>query len=411
MKRTTLYLTIGITIALIFGSLSVSGQAYNTITPVPDTNNLDHTNGNKVVPDISNNLHMVFASNGAVIYVTSTDWGATWTAPSTLGTGTTPTIASDDFGNVGVAYSSGNQIFYVYKTSGSGWSSPFQVTSIYGGREPSITGFGNKVYLTWAGNEVYFTSFVTVSPAAAVNPENVTLHVICSTADYRFPSIAAVNSGGSEPVIRVAYYSHLSSCSSPSVGVYVVQRPTGGALTWAGFGTGSYSESYAPASPSVSSVSLAGNRLSGEFYLLHCFLPATGPRGGFWKIGFARGDTTTNTWNRVDYFGGDLTTPVIADVTASANYNGGGPAVGLFKTAYSATTYGAVALKNGSWTGTTPTFSMGIAKSYSGRNPHVVDATFYNPITGENKGINLVYEYAGSGFYELRTDYFNWLIF
>jgi hypothetical protein len=327
-----------------------------------------------------------------------------------LAQGSTPTIASDDFGNIGVAYSTGNQIFYVYRTVSGSWSSPFQITSIYGGREPSITGFGNKMYLTWAGNEVYFTSFVTAIPAVAANPENVTLHVICSTANYRFPSIAVVNSGGSEPVVRVAYYSHLASCSNPSVGVYVVQRPTGGALTWAGFATGSFSEFYSPVNPSVSSVSLAANRLSGEFYLLYCFLPSAGVRG-LWKIGFAHGDTTTNIWNRVDYFGGDLTTPVIADVTAITSYTGGGgTATGLFKTAYSASGYGTVVLKNGSWTGAIPTFSMGLPKSYAGRNPHVIDFSFNDPVTGEYKGINLIYEYSGSGYYELRTDYFNWFL-
>lgn len=413
MKRTTLYLTIGITIALIFGTLSASGQDYNTITETPTTWNLDSTNGNKVVTDPSNNIHMVYSADGFVSYVSSTDSGATWSAPVTLGTGTLPTVASDDFGNIGVAYSSSGGIAYVYKTSG-GWSSPFLISPSYPGILPSITGFGNKMYITWTGYEVYFTSFATVSPVVATNPEHVTLHTICSNTDYNYPSIAAVNSGGPEPIIRVAYYSHQASCSNPSVGVYVVQRPAGGALNWTGSTTGRYSESYTPLNPSAFSVSLASNRVSGEFYLIYCFRSTgTVQTGGTYKVGFAHGDTTTNTWNKVDYFGGDLSAHVTVDVTAVANYNGGGPATGLFKTVYSNITSGGapVVLKNGTWTGTTPTFQMGIPKSYGGRTPHVVDATSYNPVTGENKGINVVYEYSTSASHELRTDYFNWLIF
>jgi hypothetical protein len=375
---------------------------YNTVAVTQTANNLDYVNGKNIVADFKKVLHAVYSDNG-IKYVTSTDYGKTWSSPLTLSTtGITPTVGVDDGRNVGVAYSYNNQIYYLYKQFGGSWGGVTQLTSTYGGKEPSIVGHGSKMYLTWAGYDVYFSTFQTLSPVFVSSPEFVTLHVICSTATYKYPSIALANSTAVEPVVRVAYYNDFTSCSSPTSGVYVQERPVGSNV-WIGNYNGYFNEVYTAVSPAVSSISLAANRISGEFYFIYSFRP----NGTLWKTGFAKGSSTSNTWDRVDYFGGDTSTPVIADVTAVKQNIGGAPQNGLFKTAYSAQTYGNVFMKQGTWTGTTPTFWSSVKKSTVGRTPHLVDCILDDQINGLAKGINLIYEAPG----EIRTDYFEFIAY
>lgn len=366
-------------------------------TVAPHAGNLDYTNGNNIIADTNNVLHVVYTASGTIRHTTSSDGGATWSTPQNLGAGTTPVIAADDTGNVGLAYILNNQVVYQYRTPFGNWSGAFQMTTSNGGKEPSMIGYGGKMYLVWAGYEVYFHSFFTTSPTVASSAESVTLHVVCATVNYRLPSIAVSDpASGTDPVVRVAFYSDNSQCTSQSAGVQVYQRPAGGNPFWPSVAIPILNESGPAFQPAVSSLSMAADRGTGKYYLLYSHKPDS---RNLWKTRFLCNQVPVSAWTGVDYFGGDTTHPVIADVTA---ING----ADRFKTAYS-NIEGWTSFKTGTWTGSLPVYNASTIKSYYGRSPHVIDFMLFNNMTGETRGVNLVFEFDNSFAQEIRTDFWS----
>ncbi len=365
-----------------------------TAATISTTKALDSVNGNKIVADSTNALHAIYADNG-IKYISSTNGGKNWSLPVTLSsTGVTPTIGVDDFDNLGVAYSDNNQIYYFYKLNNGGWSGATQlVTGAVAGKEPSIIGYGGKMYLTWASFAVFYSEINTVSPLPVTNPEWVFSPLVCTASiKNRLPSIALVNSTGSAPLVRVAYYSEViagGSCSGGSAGVSVKERGLNG-----GWFTNSYGEFYPATNPEVGSVSLAANRDTGEFFLAYSFRPF----GSLWKTKFAKTNQSQSYWDRIDLFGGDTVSAVVADVGTVRSAPGYPPFEGTFRLAYfnsqdtvSTASYTNIFLKEGTWTtSAAPTFWNTVKKAESGRMPHLID-----------RGITMIYESAG----EIKTDF------
>ena len=76
-------------------SAALAAPATSTITPVGNHSALTATNGNKLIVAPDNTLHSVYAENGAIKYIRSSD-GITWTPPvvvSNVSNATNPVIA------------------------------------------------------------------------------------------------------------------------------------------------------------------------------------------------------------------------------------------------------------------------------------------------------------------------------
>jgi hypothetical protein len=373
----------------------VPTPSYTTAAVTSTTRTLDNVNGNKIVADSNNVLHAVYADNG-IKYISSINYGKDWSLPITLSaTGITPTIGVDDFNNLGVAYSDNNKIYYFYKLNNGGWSGSTQLTTtVNGGNETSIIGYGSKMYLTWASFAVRYTEINTISPLPVTNPEFVSQILVCGSAPvFRLPSIALINSTGANPTVRVAYFSSFSasSCSANSAGIYVKERGQNG-----GWFTNSYGDTASNVTnPEVSSVSMAANRDTGEFFLAYSFRPSS---GGLWKTKIAKSDQSQPFWDSADLFGGDTSLPVVADVGTIRTVPGYPPYAGTFRLAYftsqdtaSTPSYANIFLKEGNWTiGTAPNFWSTVKKADAGRMPHLND-----------RGVTIIYETYG----EVRTDF------
>ena len=383
---------------------------------------LETTNADKVVADNTNKLHLIFIDGTQLRYTSSTDFGWSW-IPSTLVTSmqaTSPALARDDAGNIGVAFvvptssaSTGN-LYYAFWT-GLAWSQPVLISNMGYVRSPSMAGYGNRMHLTWSdGISIRYASVQTTVPAALPTSETVMSGTICSSADFRLPSIAVASpASGTQPVIRVGFYFQSPASCSSSAGVRVVERPaTVGSGFWPAqepnasrSGSIFMYEFVNATAPEVTSLTLSANRTSGYFFLAYC---GRGNSSQTWQVPLARATLNPDSWQVIMPFGSAQSVPLILDVVPDQS------TLDWFKLGSSQGTYGRTELKQGQWPAGMAAppliYSSGGIKSYYGRNPHVIDFEIENPATGEYRGINVVYSHrpSGSSIEEIRTDPFSY---
>lgn len=372
----------------------VSAQI-TTVSQVTGSLSLKETNGNKIVVGPLG-LHAVFTDGTTVRYLTSSN-GVTWSAPAALATIATgashPTIAVA--GNtIGVAYKQGNGIYYRYKLNTGTWSTPVQITSI-GGTEPSMVGYGSKMYLTWNSTSfVSYSSFTANAPAGAAH-EMVSYLLMCGTTQVYKPAIAVmpVSATDSLPRVRVAlYYKWSSGVACPgsvTFGFQIFQKlPTPGNFALVGGGAGqTTSNSYGV------SLSVAANSSTGEFYLAESAVS-----GGVAGTNIRYQDA----WNNGPWLGAQiLPRTSLVNVVASS--------CSKFRIAVSDITmgngtYGPTWYRSGQWAGLNPAWAepAPVQVSSLGRDPQ---ALFWTSQSGVmNREIHAMLEENSGPSYFVRHD-------
>lgn len=393
---------------------------------------LETTNSDKVASDVNNGLHLVFQDGYQLKHSYSTTSGRSWSSPANVTTlqSTSPALSRDDNGHIGVVFVApttptlvGN-LYYSYWT-GSSWSQPLQVSNGGIARSPSMAGYGDRMHIVWSdGFRIRYASLQTTNPVALPTAETVFEGTICNPGDLQLPSIAVANSasGGSQPVVRVAFYfafPQSTNCGSPGMaGVYLLERPlTVGLSTWQALepnfslGGAIFRDSQPASTPQVKSLSLSANRNSGYFFMTYCFRPNSTE---LWQTWLARGTRVigSTNWQKTALFGGPTADPVIADIVSYQQ------TADWFKIAYSSEYlrvtppryYGQTFIRSGQWpTGTAapsyPPIGAQLKSSY-GRTPQAINFETEDPVTTEIRGINLVYSYRSPGmpYDEIRTD-------
>lgn len=146
-------------------TLRLSG---NPVAPLTGTGAFDGTNGNKVVVDpLAGRLHAVYADQGSIWYVWSTD-GAGWSAPlpisGLLSACREPSIAVGGCGELGVAFRCLGGLYYTFGP-GPSWSIASLVDA--NGAQPSMVASGNTIHLAYrySSSDIFYRTFPIKSPS------------------------------------------------------------------------------------------------------------------------------------------------------------------------------------------------------------------------------------------------------
>ncbi len=377
-----------------FVSEAFATPATSTITPVSNHTALAATNGNKLVVAPDNTLHSVYAENGTIKYIRSSN-GVTWTPPvvvSNVSNATSPVIAVAGSGTswtIGIAFVDGTAIspFYTYKTASSpNWSLPVPVAGdnyqVGAASEPSMIGFGASMHLTWhrLGITLLYTTFAATGSNWPIVTFSEVVQDLClcgQSSKVRLPSIAVSKTSAtdSKPLVRIAYFYLLEGSSSK---VAIAQRPATQSAFWPYAETEVQSHS-APWSSLLDylfldSLSLAANPETGDFYAACSY--------SWTEYASGKSHTVTdllyeNAWNTIYNW---KVTPISTqraqvDVTSLSGTASNKPEIRIAVSEFNSSTgYGQTWFRTGQWiSGSAPTWKQAqVSVSTAGRDPQAI---------------------------------------
>lgn len=274
--------------SLVLASLALSGCTLSTSDPGDDPEDLTEvaqpllttttmasyspsplevTNGKRAVI-AGGVLHVVYASGGAVRYISSTD-GVNFSAPVTIDSSAAqnPTIAVANDGTVVVAFvrnavSGIGTIHLARRPPGGNFAPAFSLT-IPGNTDddssnsPSLVANGNTFYLTWVKGAIFvkYASFPSSQSSSLSSVEGVN----AASGNHVYHPTVMVGPGASGPVIRVAFFDNVTTI--PVLQFWVMER---GASSF----TTAYLNSWAYSS-SATAVSMSSdvNPVTGDAYI------------------------------------------------------------------------------------------------------------------------------------------------
>mmetsp|Transcript_6584 Transcript_6584/g.14214 ORF Transcript_6584/g.14214 Transcript_6584/m.14214 type:complete len:584 (-) Transcript_6584:91-1842(-) len=308
LKTTTAWTVAG-TISYFLGHASVSTQA-QPLAHISNVNYgygfLTHGNGDKFTTGRFNTLHTVWEDGGIVKYATSTD-GVMWTPAVVVSStpGYMPTITSDSYGNLAIAFAGSNSetlgslgpIHYAYKTWGAtSWTVSEIVQS---GTQPDIESRGKTIHLAWTTIErVQYASFPTDVPPAASMAFGEEIEITaCAGTGFVHPSVIVVRES-CDPVVKVAYLRYSDEIGSggacagalTEVGPRVCKRDPSLPNPW----TLEYTDLVTAPSPGVEAVSLSMNAQYADGATGHAFLAWSDTSNGVSRTHLAVG--RAGTW-------------------------------------------------------------------------------------------------------------------
>lgn len=386
---------------------------------------LEKTNTDRLVVGADDVLHTIYVEGDSagstpwIRYTTSSNRGASWSTPVTLASGTSPSLAVDGNGNLGLAFvgspygSAGSPqtgaIYYLSKPLGGGWSAISKIVEL--GAAPTLAGYRGDMHLAWVSYPVKYHTFPTLTPPAVpltiVQGEDLLFVVLCGTHRWDVPSIAVAPRDATDtlpPIVRVALYqsSDLRSICGGflTAGVAVYERPQNPLLLqpW-DLVLQDLNDTTDPAFSNYGrvSVSLTANRLSSNFYAFY---------SDIWNGDRVRLARMTSAGSSATYDFGAATGGLraLTDVNALGAPNGDS-----FKIGYSpiAGSHNNTSVRTVTWSALAGAPTLGTAKllSTKGRSANVV--YFERPTTGGTQGLNAVFEVESTtATYSLQNDYF-----
>jgi hypothetical protein len=409
-------------------ALATSGAwsaSAGTITSLATPFVLEKTNADRLVVGINDVLHTIYVegdragSTPWIRYTTSSNRGASWATPVTLASGTSPSLAVDANGNLGLAFvgspygaagsPQSGAIYYLSKPASGAWSSISKIVEL--GASPTLAGYRGDMHLAWVSYPVKYHTFPTLTPPAvplsAGQGEDILFVVLCGTQRWDVPSISVAPRDAADtlpPLVRVAFYqsSDLRSfCGGYlTAGVVVYERPQNKQPLepWTSL-LQDVNETMDSAFTNYGrvSVSLTANRLSGNFYAFY---------SDVWNGDRVRLARITKAGSPAVYNFGTVTGGFRALTDANALAAPDGDSV---KIGYSpiASTYNNTWVRTVTWSAAAAAPTLGTAKLLSnrGRNANVV--YFDRPTSGGTQGLNAVFEVeSATATYSLQDDYF-----
>ncbi|MDX1999685.1 MAG: hypothetical protein SF066_18345 [Thermoanaerobaculia bacterium] len=386
---------------------------------------LEKTNTDRLVVGTDDVLHTIYVqgdrpgSTPSIRYTISSDRGLSWSPPVTLASGTSPTLAVDGNGNLGLAFvgspygpagsPQSGAIYYLSKTPNGGWSATSKVVD--SGAMPTLAGYGSNMHLAWVSHPVKYHTFPTLTPPAVplniLQGEDIQLVLLCGIHQWDVPSIAVAPrdaAGTLPPIVRVALYqsSDLRSfCGGYlTAGVAIYERPQNPLplQPWT-LVLQDLNETNDPAFTNYGrvSVSLTANRISSNFYAFY---------SDVWNGDRVRLARITSAGSRAihDFVAVTGGLRALTDINALGAPNGDSVKIGYSPIASS---YNSTWVRTLTWTSIASTPTLGTAKllSNKGRNANVV--YFERATTGGTQGLNAIFEVeSATATYSLQNDYF-----
>ena len=157
-------------------------------------------NGQKVVLDRKDRLHVVFTSSDTIYYTTSNKKAKNWSTPKPIGRGAFSAIALDSHDNPHVLWTSGTQVLSSQLSNGV-WTTPYSLFSSSGAsvEAPSFvvntandSGFASWTVVTTTSSEVSLASFMPGDTTAPVSIQRVDS---AGSTSFASPSLALDPSG------------------------------------------------------------------------------------------------------------------------------------------------------------------------------------------------------------------------
>lgn len=300
--------TVAGTISYLLGHAPVLTQA-QPLAHISNVNYgygfLTHSNGDKFTTGRFNTLHTVWEDGGIVKYASSTD-GLSWTPAAVVSSvpGYMPTITSDSYGNLAVAFAGSDgetvgslgPIYYAYKIWGaSSWTTSEIIQS---GTQPDIDSLGKTIHLAWTTVErVQYTSFPTDAPLAASMAFGEEIEITaCANTGFLHPSVIIVRES-CDPVVKVAYLRYsdeigsVGACAGAmtEVGPRVCKRDPSLSNPW----TLEYTNLVTATSGTVEAVSLSMNAQYTIGATGHAFLAWSDTSNGISRTHLAVGKAGT----------------------------------------------------------------------------------------------------------------------